>query len=247
MFRRSAAASIIGHNTALPVSIAGRNLSLPSRLGRPRRQAQGLLVAVTLSGVDLSRVKHAILILNMILDITPYSTDKNLGKAYNDAISLLPEDSHACLRDGDTCWLTPDYGVHLAEYVRLFPNAILTCWTNRINEKAEQQAPLDRGDSDMANHITRAENYKPMLYKVTPLHGFVSGFVMVVPKSVWNQHKFAEKQVYEDRGPHNLLGVDNDFTNRVRAAGVQVLRMDGLYIWHTYRLLTGDQDKKHLL
>ncbi len=192
----------------------------------------------------------------MIYDCIPYSTDKNLGKAYNDFMALLPEGSHACFRDGDTCWLTPDYGVHLAEYVKLYPNAILTCWTNRINAKAEQQS-FDvvndtqvgkigiRGCSDIRDIIHVAENYKKHLYKVTPLKGFISGFCMVVPKSVWNIHKFAEKQVYEDRGPHNLLGVDNDFTNRVRAAGVPVLRMDGLYIWHTYRLLTNSKD--HLL
>lgn len=183
----------------------------------------------------------------MIYDCIPYSTDKNLGKAYNDFMRLLPEDSHACFRDGDTCWLTPDYGMHLAEYVRQYPNAILTCWTNRINERAEQQWKHEglRESDNMKLHLSVAKEVLTELYKVTALHGFVSGFCMVVPKSVWNVHKFAEKQVYRDRGPHNLLGVDNDFTNRVRAAGIPVLRMDGLYIWHTYRLL--DNSKNHLL
>lgn len=181
----------------------------------------------------------------MIYDIIPYSTEKNLGKAYNDAMALVGDDDHICFRDGDTCWLTPDYGVHLAEYVSLYPDAVLTCWTNRINKKAEQQMPVIRENTDMRDHLRIAETQLAMLYCVTALHGFVSGFCMVVPKSVWLKHKFAEKQVYEDRGPHNLLGVDNDFTNRVRAAGVPVLRMDGLYIWHTYRLL--DNSKNHLL
>jgi GT2 family glycosyltransferase len=180
-----------------------------------------------------------------VFDIIPYSLEKNLGKAYNDAMALIPDGDHVCFRDGDTCWLTPDYGVHLAEYVRLYPYAILTCWTNRINEKAEQQHIIDRDNCKMDFHIRISESMKGQLYQTTPIHGFVSGFCMVIPKSVWLQHKFAEKQVYEDRGPHNLLGVDNDFTNRVRAAGVPVLRMDGLYIWHTYRLL--DNSKNHLM
>ena len=185
----------------------------------------------------------------MILDIIPYSTDKNLGKAYNDAFrNTSDEVTHICFRDGDTCWLTPDYGVHLAEYVRLHPNAVLTCWTNRINERAEQQDnDINRDDDQVKQHILRAITLKNRLYKTTSLHGFVSGFCMVVPRSVWINHKFTEVQKYEDRGPTNMLGVDNDFTNRIRAAGIPVLRMDGLYIWHTYRLLTGDQDKKHLL
>lgn len=185
----------------------------------------------------------------MILDIIPYSTQKNLGKAYNEAMALIPDNSHACIRDGDTAWLTPDYGVHLAEYVRLWPAAVLTCWTNRINERAEQQARYSgiRDVVDMKSHIWFANDYKKHLYRVTPLTGFVSGFCMVIPKSVWNVHKFAEVQPYPDRGPHALLGIDNEYTNKIRAAGIQVLRMDGLYLWHTYRLLTGDHDKSHLL
>lgn len=184
----------------------------------------------------------------MILDIIPYSTDKNLGKAYNDAFrNTSDEVTHICFRDGDTCWLTPDYGVHLAEYVRLHPNAVLTCWTNRINAKAEQQYDAGRNVSDIKIHLEKATGFYKHLYQVTALHGFVSGFCMVIPRSVWVNHKFAEQQVYSDRGPTNMLGVDNDFTNRIRAAGIPVLRMDGLYIWHTYRLLQGDHDKTHLL
>lgn len=182
----------------------------------------------------------------MILDIIPYSTEKNLGKAYNEAMSLIHYGDHICFRDGDTCWLTPDYGVHLEEYVRLYPEAVLTCWTNRINAKAEQQSDIGgvRNDTDFTTHLKYAEVIKNKLYQTTPLHGFVSGFCMVVPKKIWLQHKFSEVQVYSDRGPTNMLGVDNDFTNRIRAAGIPVLRMDGLYIWHTYRLLTNS--KEHL-
>ena len=197
----------------------------------------------------------------MILDIIPYSTDKNLGKSYNDAFrNTSDEVTHICFRDGDTCWLTSDYGVHLAEYVRLHPNAVFTCWTNRINEKAEQQSKaifdkfdfkgglINARESDsFKSHLVCAENYKKYLYQTTSLHGFVSGFCMVIPRSVWVNHKFAEKQVYSDRGPTNMLGVDNDFTNRVRSAGVQVLRMDGIYMFHIYRMLQGDHDKSHLL
>lgn len=191
----------------------------------------------------------------MILDTIPYSTGKNLGQAYNQTMSLIGDNDHACLRDGDTCWLTPDYGVHLSEYVRLYPNAVLTCWTNRINERSEQQYRtlstndlMGREITDMVFHLALAKQVqRDGLYQVTPLHGFVSGFCMVVPKAVWQQTPFPETQQFEDRGPHNLLGVDNAWTNAVRAKGVPVLRMDGLYIFHVYRMLKGDADKSHLM
>lgn len=185
----------------------------------------------------------------MIYHFQPYSTEKNLGKSYNDHIKLIGDDDVAILTDGDTCWLTPDYGMVIAEYVAKYPDAVLTCWTNRINEKAEQQyRGIDRSESDMVKHIEIANSFNKDRVHATPLDGFVSGFCLVVPKKIWNSvNGFAEKQVYEDRGPYNLLGVDNDFTNRVRAAGFPILRMESVYIWHTYRLLTGDHDKSHLL
>lgn len=184
----------------------------------------------------------------MIYYFSPYSTEKNLGKAYNDHIKLIGDDDVAVLTDGDTCWLTPDYGMVIAEYVAKYPDAVLTCWTNRINEKAEQQYPHNRDEADMRVHLNLAIEKAREPLSVTLLRGFVSGFCLVVPKKVWNAvNGFAEKQVYEDRGPYNLLGVDNDFTNRVRAAGFPILRMESVYIWHTYRLLTGDHDKSHLL
>ena len=185
----------------------------------------------------------------MIYYFTPYSTEKNLGASYNQYMSLIGDDDVAVMMDGDTCFLTPDYGVHIAEYVKQYPDAVLTCWTNRINEKAEQQYRLiDREESDMVIHLQQAKYLQEQPISVTQLHGFVSGFLMVIPKKVWaSVGGFAEKQVYEDRGPYNLLGVDNDFTNRVRTSGTPILRMDSIYIWHTYRLLTGDKDKSHLI
>lgn len=181
----------------------------------------------------------------MILDLTPYSTTKNLGAAYNEAMRLLPDDAHACFRDGDTMWLTPDYGMILAKYVEAYPDAVLTCWTNRIHHRSPQLDTRAPQSADIAEHIVYAKQLASQPISVDTLHGPVSGFLMVVPKKVWQMHNFTEVQVFEDRGPYNLLGVDNEFINGVRALGVPVLRMNNLYLWHTYRLL--DNSKEHLL
>lgn len=54
-----------------------------------------------------------------------------------------------------------------------------------------------------------------------PLYTVCSAFRGKVPKKQGMPvGGFAEKQVYEDRGPHNLLGGDNAFTNQVCAAEV---------------------------
>jgi hypothetical protein len=48
--------SVLRRGTVVPVSIARRNFSIPLRFGRPRERAGGVMVEVTLSGVDLHRV-----------------------------------------------------------------------------------------------------------------------------------------------------------------------------------------------
>ena len=177
---------------------------------------------------------------------TPFSTEKNLGKAYNEEMQMIPEGDAACFIDGDLMFLTHDYGNILNDYGNLYPNSVLVCRMNRINAKAtgqiDQYAPTT---SDIADHIKHANSLSSSRAVTRVQMPPVSGALMVVPKSVWNKIKFAEQQPYEDRGPFNLLGVDNDWTNRVRAAGIEILTMEGLYCWHTYRLLTNTN--KHLL
>jgi hypothetical protein len=64
---------------------------------------------------------------------TPYSLEKNLGKAYNEEMALIPDGEAACFIDGDVNFLTPNYGAILHDYSTKYPNAVLTCYANRIH------------------------------------------------------------------------------------------------------------------
>ena len=167
---------------------------------------------------------------------TPFSLTKNLGKAYNEEMAMIPDGDAACFIDGDCCFLTPDYGNIINEYANLYPNAVLTCFTNRIHELARGQQHQFKSN-DIGECIQVAMLIRHGERKATRLNGPVSGFLMVVPKSIWVKHKFDESL--------KCLGVDNDFTNKIRAAGIPVLRCDDLLVWHSYRLLDGS--KSHLL
>ena len=177
---------------------------------------------------------------------TPYSIEKNLGKAYNEEMAMIPEGDAACFIDGDVCFLTPDYGHILNHYHKSYPNAVLTCWTNRIHQLSKGQLydTLSNGD-DIRSCIQYAKKLADAGFcdSLSEITGPVSGFLLVIPKSVWHKIKFTETNNYRPGEP-NLLGVDNDFTNKVRAAGIPILRMNGLLVWHSYRLLTGS--KEHL-
>ncbi len=173
--------------------------------------------------------------------LKPYSIDKNLGRAYNEAVKLIPDGDWACLMDYDTMFLTPDCGRILHEYASLFPNTgMFTCYTNRIHPQSIHQ--LYQGEiiesNDIADHIPLAEEAKKNLYKATSLDTVISGFLMMIKKETWKDVQFSENRL--------CLGVDNDYCARLMDNGRSILRMNGMYVWHTYRLKNGIQDKSHL-
>ncbi len=162
-------------------------------------------------------------------------------------MELIPDTGAACFIDGDVMFLTPEYGQIINRYANDHPNAVLICWTNRIHELAKgQRIPTLNEDSrnDIKYMLEHAIAYQRTGYNVTEINGPVSGFLMVVPKSVWKEHRFCEENKFNPGTP-NLLGCDNEWTNRIRRNGIKILRMDSFVVWHTYRLLTGS--KEHLL
>lgn len=174
--------------------------------------------------------------------LKPYDINKNLGRAYNEAMREIPDGDWACLMDLDTMFLTPDAGQILHEYVLKYDFAgMFTCFTNRIHPLSVDQL-LDGVLSDSVSidyHIERAYNQKRKLFQVTPIDHMISGFLMMVSKEIWKESKFSESG--------KCLGVDNDYSCKLLAAGKKILRMDGLYIFHCYRLKNGIHDKTHLL
>lgn len=174
--------------------------------------------------------------------LKPYSIEKNLGRAYNEAMRMLPDDDWACLMDYDTMFLTPDCGQILHEYVWKYDfSGMFTCFTNRIHPLAKDQL-LDGEVSEnfsIEYHTERAYNQKRKLFTVTPIEHPISGFLMMISKATWNELKFSESG--------RCLGVDNDYSAKLLMLDKTILRMDGLYVWHSYRLKNGIKDKTHLI
>lgn len=173
--------------------------------------------------------------------LKPYCQSKNLGLAYNNAMAMLPDDDWGCLCDIDTMFLTPDQPAMIQEYAKRNPDAgILTCFTNRVSPLSKMQLLNGAIDDNpnMVDHIWKAEKQKEHLYNTTEIDRDISGFLMMVSKSTWTMYPFPELG--------KPLGVDTRYGRLIREAGLKILRMDGLYIWHTYRIINGILDKKHL-
>ena len=70
----------------------------------------------------------------MIHYITPYATDGNIGRAYNEACSLVPAGDWICIRDGDTMFATPNWGRHIEQVVQKYGESydLFGAMTNRV-------------------------------------------------------------------------------------------------------------------
>lgn len=171
----------------------------------------------------------------------PYSIDKNLGRAYNIAMQSIPDGDWACLIDYDVQFLLPESIQILYTYAdQADKDALYTCYTNRIHPQSPQ---LLNGflcdDADIRYHYQVAKAQKEKLYQVTPLETNISGFLMLLHKDLWQQFHFNEDG--------KCLGVDTEFSKRLLAASKEIYRMDGLYVFHQYRIVNGIKNKEHLL
>lgn len=172
--------------------------------------------------------------------IIPFDLQKRLGVAYNSDMKRIPEGDAALLMDWDVQLLTHDARNIIHEYANRNPNAVLTCYTNRVSPLAKPQ--LLNGlseETDIRKHIAIAEEQKKYLYEVTPINQWIAGMLMVVPKTLWVKHPFPEG--------FKCLGVDTWWSKRLLRSGVKILRMNGIYCFHQYRLIHGIYHKKHLL
>lgn len=169
--------------------------------------------------------------------VIPYRLDRNLGKAYNDIMRM--SDQTVCFTDGDTMFLTPDFGHIIEDYHNRFPDAVLTCRTNRIHHLSKQlDGKMDEG-CNVRELLIKAEERKHLktVTEIKPGEG-MSGLLMVVPQKVWQKVPFIENG--------GCLGVDSQFRIDLHNAGIKILIMDGLFVFHQYRLLQGAGYKKHL-
>lgn len=174
----------------------------------------------------------------------PFSKDKKLGIEYNKVMQAIPEGDWMCFTDHDVLFLLPDTVRHLYGYVERFPKTgIFTCYTGRVHRCSNEQLlnGVLNDNSDVRLHTNIAQAQTNFLYEATEIKHPVklSGFLMLISRKTWNKVKFNEER--------NCLWVDTDFAMAVHKEGKPILRMDGVYVWHSYRLMKDIENKDHLL
>ena len=73
--------------------------------------------------------------------IVPWSTEKNIGRAYNESMEIVSENDWVCFIDGDAINTTTYFGLNIEKVINENSNySLFTCYTNRVIRK--YQIPL---------------------------------------------------------------------------------------------------------
>jgi hypothetical protein len=167
----------------------------------------------------------------LILTAIPYDDERNLGKAYNQVMELLPEDGWAVLLDHDAMFTTPEWHRQISSVIAQRPEGCFTVKTNRI-KCPYQQTAIDGVMVDIKNHdylyhrqigakLLDNKNLTDVTDDREP-----SGLVFVMSKQAWRDAGgFAEGLHYVDRTMWLAL----------KLSGRRIYLIEGLYVYHYHR------------
>lgn len=159
----------------------------------------------------------------MILAMTPFRTDKNLGAAYNAAMALLGPDDWAAFVDHDAMFTTAQWHAQLEEAIAFLPAAgAFVAVTNRIASPWQQGGDPDSNDIALHRRYGKERLKVRTLLDITDTKGF-GGVMFAVSKAAW-----------QDAGgfAHGLGCVDHSLHFGLQRIGRKVYLLEGLYVYH---------------
>lgn len=173
-----------------------------------------------------------------LLTMIPYRDDANLGRAYNEAMALLPDepDTWAIFLDHDATPTTGRWWHQFREAILTVPDAgaIVAC-TNRI--AAAWQRAGDRVINDIAWHRQYGKQRARVrtLLDITETRGW-GGVMFALNRAAWQ----------EAGGFADGLGcVDHSIHHRMRAKGRRMYLHQGLYVYHWRHFGEADPTRQH--
>jgi len=187
----------------------------------------------------------------MIYYFTPYSTERNLGKAYNNYMRLLPSNEDwACLLDADTMFLCNDFGNQINDIVNKYPDTgMFTCVTNRAGYEDQRYNGVFSYESDICKHKEIAIECKKKYYcDLKEINSHINGHLILIKKSTWLKvGGFSENTIRDENADSNLLGLDDNISRKILKENLKIMLMKGVYLFHYYRLVEGVHYREHLL
>lgn len=166
----------------------------------------------------------------MIYYFAPFNSDKHIGKSHNEHCELVQnDDDWICITDSDVLFLLPDTKKQIEAVISRHGEnyKVYGCLTNRIASPHQRLGVPDLFDStDIMIHKRMAKLCQDHYTMVTETDKNIAGFLMIFQKKTWNRYKFSD----------NSIRFDSEFTDKVKADGGRLGIMQGVYVFHDYRL-----------
>lgn len=170
--------------------------------------------------------------MTTMIAMTPYALDRNLGRAYNEHMRLLPDDAWAIFVDHDAMHTTRDWYRQFHEAITFLPDAgAIVAVTNRIDAAWQRAEESDPENHDIGYHtrIGLERHKRRTLLDITDTKGF-GGVCFALSKIAWwKAGQFAD----------GLLCVDHSIHFRLRAARYRNYLHEGIYTYHRRRAFVG--------
>lgn len=166
-----------------------------------------------------------------IFPVMPFALDMNLGRAYNEAMSLAPEDAWLVFLDHDMMLTTREWFRQIEEAIRFKPDAgaFVAC-ANRIAPEWQKAGPVNIHEIRHHRSFGKERLKVRTLLDVTDTKGF-GGVLFAVSKASWREvGGFRDGMLCVDHGMHFAL----------RDAGKRIYLIEGLYVYH-WRRAFGDE------
>lgn len=162
--------------------------------------------------------------------ITPYSLERNFGKAINEECELIPNNDWICVLDGDMLFLTPDWGRIINEVVEAKGNEfqLFGCLTNRLARPIQRYKGEFSNNHDILHHYVISENILKngnIQVKDITSTRLVAGMFMLFSKRTWLKHRFEE----------NTHHFDDRFSKSIVKSGGRLGLVESIYAYHFYR------------
>ncbi len=174
----------------------------------------------------------------MIYKFQPFSVTKELGKEYNAHCALVPDpEDWILLLDYDTMILDPRAYFLMERAIEKYPGTeIFSAYCNRVGYSHQRTTKeMDTRDT-MRTFLNeakeRADNYPD---GECAQINTAAGFFLLFQKKYWEQNKF-QAEIYSKE---TLRLFDWQFCyNAAMRETVKIIQ--GILVWHTYRLMQPD-------
>ena len=178
------------------------------------------------------------LYLPIVRYFQPFDNLGNLGAAYNECQEGLADEDWICIMDQDVCVLDSRVKKWIARTIQANPNVqVFVPVTNRLSAYDQRVNNAFSVVNIVWHKSVTVKRHNTFKYRVRKPTQTPAGMMVIMQAHLLREFPFR----------NGLMYIDTDWFQRIEKAGVSVGIMEGVYVFHYYRLTEGKSSLDHLL